>query len=60
MAQTVSSSSFKVCLRGRARERAARANRIANVLVREMGLVPGNRVLLSAPNNPMLDRKSVV
>ncbi|WP_442777101.1 AMP-binding protein [Sphaerotilus montanus] len=32
----------------------ARANRIANVLVREMGLVPGNRVLLSAPNNPML------
>ncbi|NYG34894.1 AMP-binding protein [Sphaerotilus montanus] len=32
----------------------ARANRIANVLVCEMGLVPGNRVLLSAPNNPML------
>ncbi len=31
-----------------------RANRIANVLVREMGLVPGNRVLLRAPNNPML------
>ena len=29
------------------------ANRIANVLVREMGLVPGNRVLLRAPNNPM-------
>ncbi len=31
-----------------------RANRIANVLVREMGLVPGNRVLLRAPNNPMM------
>jgi len=32
----------------------AQANRIAQVLVREMGLVPGNRVLLRAPNNPML------
>ena len=32
----------------------ARANRIAHVLVRDMGLVPGNRVLLRAPNNPML------
>jgi 2-aminobenzoate-CoA ligase len=32
----------------------AQANRIANVLVRDMGLVPGNRVLLRAPNNPML------
>lgn len=31
-----------------------RANRIANALVRDMGLVPGNRVLLRAPNNPML------
>jgi 2-aminobenzoate-CoA ligase len=31
-----------------------KANRIANVLVRDMGLVPGNRVLLRAPNNPML------
>jgi 2-aminobenzoate-CoA ligase len=31
-----------------------RANRVANVLVRDMGLVPGNRVLLRAPNNPML------
>jgi hypothetical protein len=28
--------------------------RIANVLVREMGVVPGNRVLLRAPNNPMM------
>lgn len=32
----------------------AQANRIANVLVNDLGLVPGNRVLLSAPNNPML------
>jgi 2-aminobenzoate-CoA ligase len=31
-----------------------KANRIANVLVRDMGVVPGNRVLLRAPNNPML------
>jgi len=31
-----------------------KANRIASVLVRDMGLVPGNRVLLRAPNNPML------
>jgi 2-aminobenzoate-CoA ligase len=31
-----------------------RANRIANVLVNELGLVPGNRVLLHAPNHPML------
>ena len=31
-----------------------RANRIANVLMHEMGLVPGNRVLLRAPNNPMM------
>ncbi|QIL83204.1 benzoate-CoA ligase family protein [Diaphorobacter sp. HDW4A] len=30
------------------------ANRIANVLVRDMGLVPGNRVLLFGPNNPMM------
>jgi 2-aminobenzoate-CoA ligase len=30
------------------------ANRVANVLVHEMGLVPGNRVLLRAPNNPMM------
>jgi 2-aminobenzoate-CoA ligase len=31
-----------------------RANRIANVLVHELGVVPGNRVLLRAPNGPML------
>ncbi|HEU0204089.1 MAG TPA: benzoate-CoA ligase family protein [Burkholderiaceae bacterium] len=30
------------------------ANRIAAVLVNEMGLVPGNRVLLRAPNTPKL------
>jgi 2-aminobenzoate-CoA ligase len=31
-----------------------RADRIARVLVHEMGVVPGNRVLLRAPNTPML------
>jgi 2-aminobenzoate-CoA ligase len=30
------------------------ANRLANVLVREMGIKPGNRVLLRGPNNPMM------
>jgi 2-aminobenzoate-CoA ligase len=30
------------------------ANRIANVLVDDLDVVPGNRVLLRAPNNPML------
>ena len=30
------------------------SNRIANVLVEELGIVPGNRVLLRGPNNPML------
>jgi 2-aminobenzoate-CoA ligase len=33
---------------------ANRVNRIANVLVRDLGLVPGNRVLLRGPNNPMM------
>jgi 2-aminobenzoate-CoA ligase len=32
----------------------AQANRMANLLVREMGLKPGNRVLLRGPNNPMM------
>lgn len=32
----------------------AQANRIANVLVNDLGVVPGNRVLLRAPNNPMM------
>jgi 2-aminobenzoate-CoA ligase len=31
-----------------------RINRIANVLTRDLGLVPGGRVLLRAPNNPMM------
>jgi 2-aminobenzoate-CoA ligase len=31
-----------------------RADRIAHVLTQDMGVVPGNRVLLRAPNNPML------
>jgi 2-aminobenzoate-CoA ligase len=31
-----------------------KANRIANLLVSELGLVPGNRVLLRAPNSPLL------
>lgn len=30
------------------------SNRIANLLVREHGIVPGNRVLLRGPNNPWL------
>jgi 2-aminobenzoate-CoA ligase len=30
------------------------ANRIANVLVHDLGLIPGNRVLLRAPNNPLM------
>jgi 2-aminobenzoate-CoA ligase len=35
-------------------ELLATSNRIANVLVSCYGLLPGNRVLLRAPNNPML------
>jgi 2-aminobenzoate-CoA ligase len=35
-------------------ELLARANRIARVLSDDLGLVPGNRVLLRAANNPML------
>jgi len=31
-----------------------RANRIAHVLVQDLGLVPGNRVLLRSANNPMM------
>ena len=31
-----------------------KANRIANVLAHDMGVVPGNRVLLHAPNNAMM------
>jgi len=36
------------------RELLDRADRIAHVLTRDMGLVPGNRVLLRAANCPML------
>jgi len=40
-----------VCTYG---ELLRRANRIAHVLQRELGLVPGARVLLRGPNNPMM------
>lgn len=36
------------------RELAELTNRIANVLVQDMQLVPGNRLLLRGPNNPMM------
>ena len=36
------------------RELDAHANRIAHVLVEDLGLVPGNRVLLRGPNTPMM------
>jgi 2-aminobenzoate-CoA ligase len=32
----------------------AQANRIAHVLVEDLGVVPGNRVLLRAPNTPLM------
>jgi 2-aminobenzoate-CoA ligase len=35
-------------------ELQARANRLARVLVEDLGVQPGNRVLLRAPNTPML------
>jgi 2-aminobenzoate-CoA ligase len=41
-------------LRWRYRDLAAAANRIAHVLVRDLGLVPGNRVLLHGVNSPLL------
>jgi 2-aminobenzoate-CoA ligase len=49
----------RVCLRATGvtwtfAELQRQANRVANVLVHEMGLVSGNRVLLRAPNNPMM------
>ena len=31
-----------------------RVNRICNVLVGQLGFVPGNRVLLRSANNPMM------
>ena len=36
------------------RELYERTNRVARVLVEELGIVPGERVLLRGPNNPML------
>jgi 2-aminobenzoate-CoA ligase len=36
------------------RELAEKVNRIANVLVDDFGLTPGNRVLLRFPNTPMM------
>ena len=36
------------------RQVAERVNRIANVLRHDLGMVPGNRVLLRAPNSPMM------
>ncbi|MGI8618620.1 MAG: AMP-binding protein [Gemmatimonadaceae bacterium] len=36
------------------RELLERANRIAHALVDDLGMVPGNRVLLRGPNTPML------
>jgi 2-aminobenzoate-CoA ligase len=49
----------RVCIRAPGvtwtwRDLQDRADRIAHVLVQDMGVVPGNRVLLRAPNNPML------
>ncbi len=49
----------RVCIRAPGlawtwRDLQDRADRIAQVLVQDMGVVPGNRVLLRAPNNPML------
>ncbi|HLN08977.1 MAG TPA: benzoate-CoA ligase family protein [Xanthobacteraceae bacterium] len=36
------------------RQLAERVNRIANVLTRDLAVVPGHRVLLRGPNNPMM------
>ena len=36
------------------RELLEHANRIAHVLAEDLGVVPGNRVLLRGPNNPMM------
>ena len=49
----------RICLRAEGvcwtyAELQRQANRVANVLVHEMAMVPGNRVLLRAPNNPMM------
>jgi 2-aminobenzoate-CoA ligase len=36
------------------RQLLVRANQVAHALVADLGLVPGNRVLLRGPNNPMM------
>jgi len=35
-------------------ELAEKVDRIANVLTNELGIVPGNRILIRSPNNPMM------
>ena len=49
----------RVCIRGNDvcwtyQDLAHRANQIANLLTKEMGLVAGNRVLLHSSNLPMM------
>jgi 2-aminobenzoate-CoA ligase len=53
----------RLCVQGQVQHQAVRwsyadlqaqANRIANLLVTELGLVPGNRVLLRGANSPVL------
>jgi 2-aminobenzoate-CoA ligase len=49
----------RACLIGEAEtlsygELAERVNRIANALAKDLGMLPGHRVLLRAPNNPMM------
>ena len=49
----------RLCMQGQSirwtyAELQAQANRIARVLVEDLGLVPGNRVLLRGANSPML------
>ena len=53
----------RLCVQGLVQQQAVRwtyadlqaqANRIAHLLVQEMGLLPGNRVLLRGANSPML------
>ncbi len=58
-AWVASGNGDRACLRSGAAtwtyaELADRVNRIAEVLTRRLGLVPGGRVLLRAPNTPMM------
>lgn len=57
--QVATGNGERVCLRTfdetwTYRQLQEKANRIAHVLTREMGLQPGNRVLLRSANNPMM------